>query len=120
MTELINTIDQTFNFNSNTIRVVGNYNEPWFVAKDICNILELSNITNALRNIREKWMSLQNVKSSYNTQNICIISEPAVYKLIMRSNKEIAEKFQEYVCEEILPSIRKTGEFKLKKMKRNL
>ena len=116
MTELINTIDQTFNFNSNTIRVVGNYNEPWFVAKDICNILELSNVTEALRNIPKKWMASETLRSSYNSQNMNIISEPAVYKLIMRSNKLIAQKFQEYVCEEILPSIRKAGEFKLKEI----
>ena len=116
MTELINTIDQTFNFNDNTIRVLVNYNEPWFVAKDICDILQLSNVTNALRNIPEKWMSLQNVKSTYNSQNMCIISEPAVYKLIMRSNKPIALKFQEFVCEDILPTIRKTGEYKLKQL----
>ena len=40
-----------------------------------------------------------------------IINEFGLYKLIMRSNKPIAEKFQEYVCEEILPSIRKTGRY---------
>jgi hypothetical protein len=42
-----------------------------------------------------------------------IISEPAVYKLIMRSNKPIAQKFQEVVCEDILPSLRKKGEYKI-------
>ena len=114
--DLIKQIDETFKFENKEIRVIGSYNEPLFVAKDICDILELSNITNALRNIPEKWMTLQNVKSSYNSQNMIMLYEPAVYKLIMRSNKPIAQKFQEVVCEEILPSIRKTGEFKLKKM----
>ena len=85
--ELINQIDETFKFENKEIRVFGSYNEPWFVAKDICDILELSNITNALRNIPEKWMTLQNVKSSYNSQNMIMLSEPSVYKLIMRSNK---------------------------------
>ena len=111
--ELINQIDETFKFENKEIRVFGSYNEPWFVAKDICDILELSNITNALRNIPEKWMTLQNVKSSYNSQNMIMLSEPAVYKLIMRSNKSIAKKFQEVVCEEILPSLRKKGEYKI-------
>ena len=59
---------------------------------------ELSNITNALRSIPDKWMTLQNVKTSYNSQNMIMLSEPAVYKLIMRSNKPIAQKFQEVVC----------------------
>ena len=113
MTELINQIDKTFNFNENTIRVIGTYNEPWFIAKDICNILGLTNITNALLNIPEKWMSLTLLKSSYNSQHMIMLSEPAVYKLIMRSNKPIAQKFQEHVCEVILPNIRKHGEYKL-------
>jgi hypothetical protein len=47
------------------------------------------------------------------TQKMTIINEPAVYKIIMRSNKPVAEKFQEFVCEDILPSIRKKGEYKI-------
>ena len=112
--DLINQIDETFKFENEEIRVLGSYNEPWFVAKDICDILELSNITNALRNIPERWMTLQNVKSSYNSQNMIMLSEPAVYKLIIRSNKPMAQKFQEVVCEEILPSLRKKGEYQIK------
>jgi prophage antirepressor-like protein len=111
--ELINKIDETFKFENKEIRLSGSYNEPLFVAKDICDVLELSNITNSLRNIPEKWMTLQNVKSSYNSQNMIFLTEPAVYKLIMRSNKPIAQKFQEVVCEEILPSLRRKGEYKI-------
>ena len=71
--ELINSIDETFKFEDKEVRIIGTYNEPWFVAKDICDILELSNTTNALRNIPEKWMTLQNVKSSYNSQNMIYV-----------------------------------------------
>ena len=116
MTELINRIDQTFNFNENTIRVLGTYDEPWFVAKDICNILGLTNITEALKNIPEKWRGSEILNTSGGNQNMILIKEPAVYKLVMRSNKLIAQPFQDAVCEEILPSIRKTGEFKLQKL----
>lgn len=114
--DLICKIDETFNFDNKEIRVIGTNDEPWFVAKDICDILGLTNITNSLRNIPENWMTLQNVKSSYNSQNMILINEAGVYKLIMRSNKPIAQKFQEVVCGEILPSIRKKGEFKLKQL----
>ena len=109
--ELINQIDETFKFNDKDIRVIGSYNEPWFVAKDICDILGLKNVTESLRNIPEKWRVSEILRTSYNSQNMNIISEPAVYKLIMRSNKPIAQKFQEVVCEEILPSLRKKGEY---------
>ena len=114
--DLINQIDETFKFEKKEIRVIGTYNEPWFVAKDICDILGLKNVTESLRNIPEKWKTSETLRASYNSQNMNILSEPAVYKLIMRSNKPIAHKFQEVVCEEILPSIRRTGEFKLKKL----
>ena len=54
--ELINEIDETITFNKNIIRILGTYNEPWFVAKDVCDILELKDVSNALLNISEKWM----------------------------------------------------------------
>jgi prophage antirepressor-like protein len=116
MTTLINTIDQNFNFNNDTIRVSGTYNEPWFVAKDICHILGLTNVTEALRNIPDKWRSSEILKcANGQNMNMIIINEPAIYRLIMRSNKPIALKFQEFVCEDILPIIRKEGEYNLKK-----
>ena len=116
MTDLIKTIDESFNFNNLTIRVVGTYETPWFVAKDICDILELSNITEALRNIPTKWRSSEILKCANGNgqnMNMLLISEPAVYKLIMRSNKPITQKFQEVVCEDILPTLRKKGEYKI-------
>jgi len=113
MTELINTLDESFNFNDSTIRVIGTYDKPLFVAKDICDILGLSNVSEALRNIPDKWKSSETLRTTYNSQNMNVILEPGLYKLIMRSNKPVAQKFQEVVCEEILPSLRKKGEYKI-------
>jgi len=120
--ELINEIDETFVFNEKEIRVLGSYNEPLFVAKDICTILGLSNVTEAVKSIPQKWKKIENLTSVslksdilYQEQgrNMIILSEPAVYKLIMRSNKPVAQKFQEVVCEDILPTLRKKGEYKI-------
>uniref|UniRef100_A0A6C0E2K0 Bro-N domain-containing protein n=1 Tax=viral metagenome TaxID=1070528 RepID=A0A6C0E2K0_9ZZZZ len=120
--ELINQLDETFKFENKEIRILGSYNEPFFVAKDICDVLGLSNITEALKNIPQKWKQIENLTSEKlksgimhqeQSRNMIILSEPAVYKLIMRSNKEIAQKFQEVVCEDILPSLRKKGEYKI-------
>ena len=102
--ELINSIDETFKFDNKEIRVLGNYHEPLFVAKDICNILGLSNVTEAIRNIPEKWKCSESMNTlTRGKQTMIILKEPAVYQLIMRSTKPIAQKFQEVVCEEILP-----------------
>ena len=120
--ELVTQIDETFKFADKEIRVSGSYNEPYFVAKDICDILELSNVTEALKNIPQKWKKIEkltsvSLKSDIVTheqgRNMIMLSEPAVYSLIMRSNKPIAKKFQEVVCEEILPTLRKKGEYKI-------
>jgi prophage antirepressor-like protein len=48
------------------------------------------------------------------------ITEPGLYKLVMRSNKPVAEKFQEWVCEDVLPSIRKKGEYVLEEYKQKI
>lgn len=52
--ELIKQIDETVSFNEQNIRIIGTFQETWFVAKDICNILDLPNVTKAVQ-ISEKW-----------------------------------------------------------------
>jgi len=111
--ELVNQIDETICFNENNIRILGSYNEPWFVVKDICNILEIKDNRSALRIIPDKWKGEQILPSLGGKQITSIVNEAGLYKLIMRSNKPIAEKFQDVVCEEILPNLRKKGEYKI-------
>ena len=111
--ELLKQIDETVSFNEKNIRVIGSYNEPWFVGKDVCNILELKNISDAMKMIPEKWRGSEKLNTFGGIQEMTIINEAGLYKLIMRSNKPIAQKFQEVVCEEILPSLRKKGEYKI-------
>jgi prophage antirepressor-like protein len=117
MTDLVNSIDMNLAFNEQTVRIVGTSDNPMFVVKDICKILGLSNPTAALRNIPEKWKGLLQVSTSSNgLQASNVVNEAGLYKIIMRSEKPIAQPFQEFVCEEILPSIRKTGEYKYQKI----
>ena len=106
-----NKILKVFNFDNKNIRTIGTCDNPWFVVKDICDILDLKKIDSTIRNIPDKWKDTQVLRTSGGHQKVSIINEAGVYKLIMRSNKPIAEKFQEFVCEEILPSIRKTGSY---------
>ena len=118
MTELINSIDKSLSFNDENIRVLGTSENPMFVVKDICNILGLTNVTETLRNIPEKWRSSVSLKTgnSSNFQTSCVVNEAGLYKIIMRCNKPVAKPFQDFVCEEILPSIGKTGEYKYQKI----
>ena len=108
------------NFENKNVRIVGTYENPWFAVKDICNILELSNVTVSLHNIPEKWKKIKKVLTQSGEQEMLVVNEAGLYKLIMRSNKPIAEKFQEWVCEEVLPSIRKKGDYVLQEYKKKL
>lgn len=103
---------QRFDFKGAALRTLTDEaGEPWFVAKDVCDILELSNVTEALRPLDDDEKS--NFRISEVAQNggraPLIISEPGLYKLIMRSRKPEAKEFQRWVTHEVLPQIRKTG-----------
>ena len=113
--ELIKRIDEHFNYTNKEIRIVGSSDEPWFVVKDICQILGLKNTTDAIGNIPKKWRSSQILKCvNGQSMNMLTISEAGFYQLIMRSRKKVAEKFQHIICEEILPSLRINGQYKIK------
>lgn len=103
---------QQFDFRGASLRTLTDKaGEPWFVAKDVCDILELGNTTNALRALDE------DEKTNFTNCNVAqnggraplIISEPGLYKLIMRSRKPEAKEFQRWVTHEVLPQIRRTG-----------
>lgn len=101
-----------FDFRGDSLRTLTDEaGEPWFVAKDVCDILELNNITEALRPLDEDEKT--NFRNSEVAQNggraPIIISEPGLYKLIMRSRKPEAKEFQRWVTHEVLPQIRRTG-----------
>lgn len=101
---------QIFNFQSNGVRVVkGDNGEPWFVAKDICDVLGLGNITEALRNLDDDELSSEILKSGNQGREMKLVSESGLYALVIRSNKPNARKFRKWVTSEVLPSIRKHG-----------
>ena len=64
MTSLVNVIDETIKFNEETIRIVGTFENPLFVAKDICKILGLSNITDTLQTLPDKWKQICDIDNS--------------------------------------------------------
>lgn len=110
---------QVFAFEGRSnIRVVMKDGDPWFVAKDVCDVLGLSNSRKAVRALDDEDKST--VTKSYGTSpkggnpNMTIISESGLYTLIFRSNKPEAEVFSRWVTREVLPSIRKIGAYSLR------
>ncbi|WP_428888004.1 phage antirepressor KilAC domain-containing protein [Bifidobacterium dentium] len=102
---------QQFNFKGNQFRgLTDEQGDPWFFGKDACGILNID--TNHLRDAldEDEITNLRNPEVwNQPGRAPLIISEPGLYKLIMRSRKPEAKEFQRWVTHEVLPQIRKTG-----------
>ncbi len=99
-----------FQFESNNIRVIDQDGEPWFVAKDVAELLGYKRARDAIRQ-HCKGAVFHRLPSEGNMQDTYIIPERDVYRLIMRSKLPAAERFEEWVVDEVLPSIRKKGSY---------
>ena len=103
---------QAFNYNSGIVRTLERDGEIWFVAKDVCDVLELANPTEALRALDDdEKNSLRISEGNRGNPNVNVINEPGLYRLAFRSNKPEAKKFTKWVASEVLPTIRKTGSY---------
>lgn len=93
-----------------SIRIAGTSEEPLFCLTDICKTLDLQ--VGATKNrLDEKGISLINTPTNGGIQRLTYVNEKNLYKVIMRSDKPNAEAFQDWVCGEVLPSIRKHGAY---------
>lgn len=103
---------QIFNFEEEQqVRVVqGNDGEPWFVGSDVAKILGYSNPQKAVQT-HCKASTTSSPKMGDQVRHLVVIPERDVYRLIMRSKLPKAEKFEEWVVGEVLPSIRKDGAY---------
>lgn len=97
------------------IRVAGTSEEPMFCLADICRVLELR-VDGVIPRLREGGYNRIVVTDSLGRkQNTYFVNEQNLYKVIMRSDKPQAEPFQDWVCGEVLPSIRKHGGYMVSK-----
>lgn len=85
--------------------------EPWFIAKDICCVLDLSNVTRAIERLDEDEKGFTTIQTLGGPQNVNIINESGMYALVLSSRKPDAKDFSRWVRKEVLPSIRKTGSY---------
>lgn len=99
------------NANFGEIRVAGTRENPLFCLADICRVLELQ-VTPTKNRLKQDGVSLIKVIDSLGReQEATFVNEQNLYKVIMRSDKPQAEPFQDWVCGEVLPSIRKLGSY---------
>lgn len=102
-----------FNFEHHNVRVVVENNEPWFIGKDVCAALGLSNHKQALTRLNpdEKKGVIISDPLGKNRQNATGVNEPGIYRLVFTSRVEAAERFKRWLAHEVLPAIRKTGSY---------
>lgn len=99
----------TFNFNQNSIRVENNQNQIWFCLKDICDVLDIKDRYQLRQRLNARGMCLIPTPTNSGKQNTYYVNEPNLYRAILRSEKSVAKEFENWICEEVLPTIRKTG-----------
>lgn len=101
---------QIFTYNSNEVRTVEMNGEPWFVLKDVCDVLGIANHKMTAQRLDADEVSLTDLTDSMGRQQeTTVINESGLYNVILRSDKPEAKPFRKWVTSEVLPSIRKNG-----------
>jgi prophage antirepressor-like protein len=109
-----------FDFEEHAVRVVLRDGEPWFVAADVCRVLEIGNPSDAVSRLdddeRETVGALtlgiaEGQSGRGGARSLTIISESGLYALVLTSRKEAARRFRKWITAEVLPAIRRTGRY---------
>lgn len=101
---------QIFNYNSSEVRTIQKEGEPWFVLKDVCEVLGMSNSRMVAERLDGDEVSRTYITDSLGRQqHTTIINESGLYNVILRSDKPEAKPFRKWITSEVLPTIRKTG-----------
>lgn len=102
---------QNFAFEEHLVRVVEQDGEPWFVGKDVCGALDLKNYRTSLDLLDDDEKGVHTMDTPGGNQEMIVLSEPGVYRLVFRSRKPEAERFKRWLAHDVIPQIRKTGQY---------
>ncbi|MGI6759802.1 MAG: BRO family protein [Bacillus licheniformis] len=109
---MMNELQKVFNYQDQQVRTVVKDGEPWFIAKDICDILEIGNSRQALARLDDDERAsfeMTHPQSPTKTMMMQAVNEPGLYSLILGSRKPEAKQFKRWITHEVIPTIRKTG-----------
>lgn len=98
-----------FNYNSVEVRTIQNDGEPWFVLKDVCNVLHIGNSRDVVARLDQDEKGVGQIDTLGGKQEMTIINESGLYNVILRSDKPEAKPFRKWVTSEVLPTIRRHG-----------
>lgn len=112
-----NQLIKNFDFNGFGVRVITNaQDQVFFVAKDVCDVLGYSKASSTIvqTHCKKEGVTKMVIPSDGGNQEQFLINEGNLYRLVLKSKKKEAEKFESWVCDEVLPAIRKTGRYETK------
>jgi len=98
-----------FNFSGAQVRAITKDGEPWFVASDVCSVLEIKSHRDAVSTLDDDERESLIVDTLGGPQSSVCVNESGLYSLVLRSRKPQAKAFKKWVTSEVLPAIRKTG-----------
>lgn len=107
----MNQLQKVFNYQGNQLRTVVIDNEPWFVAKDVAQILSFDHTPTMTRTLDEDEKGVHIIHTPGGDQRMTIINEPGLYSVILKSRKPEAKQFKRWITHEVIPSIRKHGAY---------
>jgi prophage antirepressor-like protein len=105
-----------FSYEGQQVRTIIKDGQPWFVARDACEILELGNHRQALVRLEDDERDVISTDTLGGPQDMIIVNEPGLYSLVLGSRKPEAKAFKRWITHEVLPSIRQTGSYSTKPM----
>jgi prophage antirepressor-like protein len=109
MNSLIN-----FDYQERPVRVIKDEDgAPWWVARDICEILDIKDASNATKNLDDDEKGTQEIRTLGGRQGMLTVNESGLYTLIFKSNKKEAKTFRKWITGEVLPAIRRDGKYEM-------
>ncbi|WP_117168845.1 phage antirepressor KilAC domain-containing protein [Paraliobacillus sediminis] len=102
-------------FDGRELRIIEKDNESWFVAKDACQILGLSDVSKAVLRIDDDEKGTNSIPTLGGIQKLLTVNEYGLYSLILTSRKPEAKQFKRWITHDVIPSIRKTGSYEMDK-----
>ena len=103
----------SFNFVAQSVRIVMRGDEPWFVAADVCAVLEYRMASDMTRFLDDDEKGTHIMRTPGGDQEATIINESGLYAAILKSRKPEAKKFKKWVTSEVLPALRRTGRYEM-------
>lgn len=100
-------------FEGKQLRIIDKDNETWFVAKDVCDILEIGNPSQAVSRLDSDEKNTIILNEGIGNPNKTVVNEFGLYALVLSSRKSEAKQFKRWVTHEVIPSIRKTGSYQI-------